>query len=229
LTAAMIPSLLMQALHEKNPYDGFNPAGFKQDLQGWNSERPVFHELIDRVQPRLVIEAGVWKGASAIHMGSYLRRVCPEARLLAIDTWLGSWDFWDRQRKPGLYKALTLRQGFPAVYPQFLFNVLHQKLEEMIIPFPQTSLGACRWLKQQGVTAELIYIDAGHDKEDVAMDLKNYFEILAPGGIIFGDDYADTSAGVAEAVECFAAEKKIPLELKEQNQFWVIEKKTERV
>lgn len=219
----------MQALHEKNPYDGFNPNGLKQDLQGWNSERPLFHELIDRVKPTLVIEAGVWKGASALHMAEHLRRTCPDARLLAIDTWLGSWDFWDRLRKPGLYKALALQHGFPVIYPQFLFNVLQQGLQEMIIPFPQTSLGACRWLKQKGVTAELIYIDAGHDTEDVEMDLKNYFEILAPGGIIFGDDYADPAAGVAEAVECFAHEKKITVELKEQNQFWVIEKNKKRV
>jgi len=225
----MNPSQLMQALHENNPYEAFNPAGLKQDLQGWNSERPVFHELIDRVKPALVIEAGVWKGASAIHMGAYLRKTSPSARLLAIDTWLGSWDFWDRARKPGLYKALALQHGFPAIYPQFLFNVLQQGLQETIIPFPQTSLGACRWLKQQGVTAELIYIDAGHDTEDVEMDLKNYFEILAPGGVIFGDDYADPSAGVAEAVECFAHEQKITVELKEDNQFWVIEKERKRV
>lgn len=225
----MIPSELMKILHEKNPYEAFSPIGFKEDLQGWNSERPIFHHLIDRAKPLLVIEAGVWKGASAIHMGEYLQRTLPHARLLAVDTWLGSWDFWDRTRKPGLYKALALKHGFPVIYPQFIFNVLRRGLQDIIIPFPQTSLGACRWLKQHGVTAELIYIDAGHESDDVGMDLRNYFEILAPGGIIFGDDYADPSAGVAEAVECFAYDKKIAVELREQNQFWVIEKKMERV
>ena len=214
----------MKILHEKNPYDGFDVKGLRFDPQGWNSERPLFRELVDQVRPRLVIEVGTWKGASAIHMGRHLQKKCPQAKILAIDTWLGALEFWERDQNPGLYKALRHRHGRPDIYDQFLFNVLHTGLEEMIIPFPQTALIAARWLSRRGVRAELIYIDGSHDAEDVALDLKNYYAILADGGMIFGDDYNSADGGVRDAVEAFAAKKKLTAAVKESGQFWVVQK-----
>ena len=216
---------LMQALHEKNPYEGFEGHGLHYDPQGWNSERAIFHELLHRVQPRLVIEVGTWKGASAIHMGKYLQKQCPgHAKILAVDSWLGSLEFWEREKNPGLYQALRHRQGFPRVYEQFLFNVIHAGMQEVIIPFPQTSLIAARWLLNRGVRAELIYIDGSHDAEDVALDLKNYYAILANGGMIFGDDYHSEDGGVRQAVGRFAEEHSVAVDLRENGQFWALEK-----
>ena len=61
-------------------------------------------------------------------------------------------------------------------------------------------MGAAGWLKKNNVTAPLIYVDAGHTVEEVLSDLKNYYEILTGGGIIFGDDFGDSSGGVVEIV-----------------------------
>ncbi len=215
---------LFEQLHEKNPYEGFEGKGLRYDPQGWNSERQIFHELIDQVLPNLVIEVGTWKGASAIYMGRHLQKKCPSAKILAVDTWLGALEFWERDQNPGLYKALRHRQGFPSIYDQFLFNVIHAGLQEIIIPFPQTSLIVSRWLSRRGVRAKLIYIDGSHDAEDVALDLKNYYTILADGGMIFGDDYNSADEGVPRAVKQFTAEKRLALTLKENGQFWVIQK-----
>ncbi len=215
---------LMAALHAKNPYDGFDGSLLQTDLQGWNSERPVFQELIERTKPRLIVEVGAWKGASAIFMGRTLQKKYSAAKILAVDTWLGSAEFWDRDGHPGLYKTLRHRHGLPSVYEQFLFNVLQAGLQDMIVPFPQTSLNAARWLARRGVQAELIYIDASHEAEDVALDLKNYFAIVAPGGMIFGDDYGCADSGVASAVRQFAEDHQVAVELKENSQFWTIQK-----
>ena len=219
----------MKALHEKNPYDGFQGEGLRYDPQGWNSERPFFHEIIDSVRPRLVIEVGAWKGASAIFMGRYLQKKYPGAKILAVDTWLGSLEFWEREKNPGLYKALRHGHGFPKIYEQFLYNVRHAGLQDIIIPFPQTSLTASRWLYRRGVLAELIYIDGSHHAEDVELDLKNYFPLLAEGGRIFGDDYCSEDGGVAQSVQRFAQERKLGVLLKENGQFWMIEKGAETV
>ncbi len=147
-----------------------------------------------------------------------------DSRILAIDTWLGSRQFWEPERSPSLYRALRLENGYPQVYRQFMFNVIHSGFAEMIIPFPQTASAASRWLKEKGVLAPLIYIDAGHDEEDVSSDLRNYYEILEPGGMIFGDDLGDPSGNVQKAVTQFFSGKNLTYETRE-DQFWIFNKK----
>ncbi len=210
-------------IHAVDPYVDFDGAGFKLDLQGWNSERPVFRELIELTRPGLILEIGAWKGASAIHMAQTLHELgLTRSKILSIDTWLGSPDCW--QPQSGLYKSLRLKNGYPHLYDQFLFNVIESAWTQTIIPFPQTSLGAACWLKKKSLTAPLIYMDGGHEAEEVLSDLKNYYEILSCGGIIFGDDFGDPSGGVRQAVEAFARMNRLPFETRE-DQFWLFRKK----
>jgi len=214
---------LSARLHAVDPYAAFEGEGLQLDLQGWNSERPVFRELIEALRPGLILEIGAWKGASAIHMARILHELgLGGSRILSIDTWLGSLDCWEP--RSGLYKSLRLKNGYPRLYEQFLFNVIQCGLTQTIIPFPQTSLGAAGWLKKNNVTAPLIYVDAGHTVEEVLSDLKNYYEILTGGGIIFGDDFGDPLGGVCEAVRDFARMKQLLFETRE-DQFWLFRKK----
>jgi hypothetical protein len=74
------------------------------------------------------------------------------------------------------------------VYYQFLANIVQADLQDVIIPFPQTSPIAARWLSQFGVRADLIYIDGSHDEPDVRCDLESYRPLVADGGCLFGDD-----------------------------------------
>ncbi|MDD5217530.1 MAG: class I SAM-dependent methyltransferase [Candidatus Omnitrophica bacterium] len=214
---------LMRAIHSVNPYEGFDTTGFRYDAQGWNSERQVFKDLIDQVCPQLIIEIGSWKGASAIFMGEYLRQKKSSCLILCVDTWLGGLDSWQDPKNSIRYTALKLKQGYPALYYQFLFNVIDRRLTDRIIPFPQTSIIASRWLKQNRVEADLIYIDGSHDEEDVYLDLVHYLELVKKGGVLFGDDYGDAATGVKAAVDRFAGERSLAVEMKE-DQFWVISK-----
>ena len=50
--------------------------------------------------------------------------------------------------------------------------------------------------------ADLIFIDGNHDYDDVRADISHYFPMLAPGGIMFGDDFG--WAGVKKVVNEFA-------------------------
>jgi hypothetical protein len=93
------------------------------------------------------------------------------------------------------------------VYYQFLANVCHKGHQQRVVPFPQTSATAALWLRYFGFTAELIYIDASHEEEDVYADLLAYWEVLAPGGVIFGDDW--TWDGVRLAVLRFTREMRV--------------------
>lgn len=204
----------LEDLHAVNPYENFKP--LPMDLDGWHGDHPIFRDLIHELCPRLIIEVGTWKGMSAIHMADEAKRRTWECKIVCVDTWLGALEFWTNKNDGQRYKSLNLRNGYPSVYYQFLSNVIHNNSQEMIIPFPQTSLIAARWFKANRITADLIYIDASHDQEDVEADIAAYSGVLRPGGILFGDDYGHWP-GVKRAADLYGADVI-------DNNFWKIKK-----
>ena len=127
-------------------------------------------------------------------------------QIVCVDTWLGALEFWTDQNDPERYSNLQLRHGYPSVYYQFLANVCHKGFQDMIVPFPQTASIAALWFRCYGIVADLIYLDASHEEEDVYQDLCNYWAIVANNGVLFGDDYSWD--GVRLAVERFAKEER---------------------
>ena len=195
---------VMRLLHKTNPYDGFDFQAVSYDAHGWGGESPAFRELLSQARPRLIVEVGTWKGASALEMARITRELDLTTQIVCIDTWLGALEFWTDQEDPKRYLSLQLRHGYPTAYYQFLANVCHQGFQDRIIPFPQTASIAALWFRYYGVTADVIYLDASHEEEDVYQDLCNYWELVSERGILFGDDYAWD--GVRLAVDRFAKE-----------------------
>jgi Methyltransferase domain len=195
----------MEALHGKDIYEGFDFGSYLDNPQGWGSDSPAFGKLIDELKPSFIIEVGTWKGGSAITMGKHLKRN-DGGKILCIDTWLGAIEFWENQSDPERYQALRCHHGYPQVYFDFLANVCHAGLQNAVIPFPIHSASAALWLMRHGIKAKMIYIDASHEEDDVYQDLLDYHEIILPGGVLFGDDWA--WAGVQSAVTRFAREQR---------------------
>lgn len=192
-------------LHKVDPYAGFDWQALPFDAHGWGGQSPAFRELIAAQKPRLILEVGTWKGASALEMAAACRDLGLTTQIVCIDTWLGALEFWTDLDDPQRHGSLALRHGYPTVYYQFLANVCHQGHQERITPFPQTSATAALWFRRCGLTADMIYVDASHEEEDVYQDLCSYWEVLARGGVIFGDDWSWD--GVRMAVERFAREE----------------------
>lgn len=191
------------------------------DLQGWNGNSKIFQELIDNTQPQLIIEVGSWKGQSSINMAQHIKSKNIKTKIVCVDTWLGALEFWDElSHTPE--RNLMCKNGYPQIYYQFLSNVVHYGVENIISPFPNTSNIAAKFFKKKNIKAELIYIDASHEYEDVLDDIRNYFDILNKGGVIFGDDYK-TFPGVSKAVDEFAKKNNLSVTIKENN-FWIINK-----
>jgi Methyltransferase domain len=198
---------VMCLLHKANPYEGFNFPSLPFDAHGWGGQSPAFRELISQAKPRLIVEVGTWKGASALEMAGITRDLGLPTQIVCIDTWLGALEFWTDHTDVKRYLSLQLRNGYPSVYYQFLANVCHQGFQDRIVPFPQTASNAALWFRYYGIAADMIYLDASHEEEDVYQDLCNYWEIVADNGLIFGDDYHDWD-GVRLAVDRFAKEEK---------------------
>jgi hypothetical protein len=95
-------------------------------------------------------------------------------------------------------------------------NVVHCGLQDHITPFPVPSSTAAKYFKHIGARPNYIFVDGSHQADDVWIDLNVWWEVLAPGGIIAGDDYRSW-AGVTAAVDRFVREKNLFLEVDHVN------------
>ena len=174
---------LKQKLGFDGIYRGINPACADG---GFFAGEAVFDRLIEVVRPSLIVEVGTWMGHSAIHMSKSSARFAPDTLTICVDTWLGSYEHYFKDE---YLSELALQHGRPTFYAKFLANVVFHGLTKQILPLSVSSSSGCEILQRLGITADLIYIDAGHGYDDVSNDLRNYRNLLSPTGVIFGDDY----------------------------------------
>jgi predicted O-methyltransferase YrrM len=198
-------------------YNNFNP--LPEDTQGWNGDSYIFAKLIHLVNPRHIVEVGSWKGQSSITMAKYIKSIGSDCKITCIDTWLGAEEFWGRF-KDTPERDLMLKNGYPQIYYQFLSNVVHNNVQDVILPLPATSRIGATILQERNQTAQLIYIDASHMYDDVLSDCIEFYGLLDGGGILFGDDFNWDS--VRKAVEEFG--RKIEKEIKTEENFWWLQK-----
>lgn len=220
---------LLKELHFYNPYNGFNPNVYSNAVHGWHGDHPIFYDLFDNLEPKLVLEIGTWKGQSAITMGLAAKELSLDTKIVCVDTWLGSIDFINAAVKDDYDRDTKPIFGYPSVYYEFLTNVVKHNLEDIIIPFPQTSSIACRWLENKKMSFDLIYIDGSNDYRDVIMDLESAWPILKENGVIFGDDYNHHFfTDIKKAVNEFAKKynQQDNFETYDYDLFWLIKKIT---
>ncbi|HVT87923.1 MAG TPA: class I SAM-dependent methyltransferase [Tepidisphaeraceae bacterium] len=222
MTQTPIWQQLMSLIFRDNPYAGFDPSPYPLDLQGWGSQHPNFANVIDEVQPRLIIEVGTWKGGSAIHMAKLMQQRNWPCAILCVDTWLGAMEFWERKDQQNWFPSLRLSNGYPQVYYQFLANVVHSGLQDCILPFPTTSSIAARFFAKYKIQPDMLYLDASHDEIDVYLDLVQLWPSVRPGGILFGDDFTDAWPGLRNAVQNFARQIGMQVEIRDRQ--WMFRK-----
>lgn len=191
-------------------FDADPSPGVQLDLQGWGSHHPIFAKAIHEIQPAEIIEVGSWKGASAIQLTSIARGYQPGVTTICVDTFLGSnatvWT--DRELRQLLPRD---ENGYPALYRQFLHNVVTAGLSDHVFPLPMTSVCAAAVMRAYDVRADLIYLDAGHEHREVLADIGAFWHLLRPGGLLLGDDYSPDWPGVMRAVDEFSSERKLRL------------------
>ena len=190
---------------EHDPYANFNVGRY--DLQGWASTSDAFEKCINDIKPKLIVEVGTWKGASAVHMARTCLKSYDDFEIVCIDTFLGSVEHWTGI-SPYLPKS-SLMFGRAPLYEQFLSNVMHRGYQDWITPLPIDSLNAAHILMTMEFKPDLIYIDAGHEYYSVKHDLYMYSQVLRTGGYIIGDDFFHEPVKLA-AFDTFGEDKVIP-------------------
>ncbi|KQP91340.1 methyltransferase [Methylobacterium sp. Leaf113] len=188
-----------------NPPDDLRPL----DLQGWRSVHPYLDAAITEFRPAVVVEIGVWKGASSLNLARTMAAHGVDGTVIAVDTWLGAVDHW---ADPALFAELVTEHGYPSLYRTFLANVLREGLADRILPLPLDSVNAAELLHLRGVPADVIHLDAGHEEASVMADLRAWWPVLRPGGLLIADDYDRLGGrfpGVTRAVDAFCTEVRV--------------------
>ena len=172
-------------------------------LDGWSPTCRFYENLLQKYQPAsYLIEVGVWKGKSAACLAGALRQAGGGV-LIAVDTWLGALEFWTRSQSHGKRdptRDLYFHHGYPQVYTHFLANIVRAGLERFVIPFPVPSRLANDFLAQlPAAQPGLVHIDAAHEYADAAEDIRMWWALLQPGGLLLGDDFQPAWTGVVRA------------------------------
>ncbi len=174
---------------------------------GWYANGEWIKRLMENNKITTAIEVGSWLGLSTRHIASLLQ---PNGKLYAVDTWEGSVDH---------YNNSEWIEMIPTLYEQFLSNMIHEKLTNIVIPIKMTSLKAAKFLLEKITKVDLVYIDAEHDTYSVLHDLDSYWPYIKNNrGILCGDDWWHDPVKVA--VRIFAEFYKLTIYASDN--FWFV-------
>jgi hypothetical protein len=167
-------------------WDDIDQAELIEDDQSHLADAEVLARMIAHVRPEHVVEIGSWKGHSANFMADRCRELGLPARIVCVDTFLGSAEHW---ALPHLLPSLHRRNGRATLYERFLANTLARGNRDRLFPLPLDSANAAAVLGAFNFRADLIYVDGGHGYENVCADINAYWPLLSERGLLFGDDY----------------------------------------
>ncbi len=156
------------------------------DVLGWFHHEHTLLPLLIQERPLVCVEVGSFRGASALPQALTMSEW--GGRLTCIDPWLDV---------PSSYESM--RENLVR------YGVVNCELWRM------TSLEAAeQWKGEAREAPEWVYIDGSHEERDVAADLAAWWTLLAPGGIILGDDYGNPDwPGVTAVWNAFGQGKRL--------------------
>ena len=156
------------------------------------------------------IELGVWKGYSSeifLQKAKYLHLVDS----WSVEPFMGLSEFGTYDDYLKRYEKMVgsnKPEDFQEYYDDIFRSVVNKFKDK------QVKIHRCNtnvFFEYFDEKVDWIYIDASHSFDGCLFDLQNSFNIVKPGGSIFGDDYGN-KIGVVQAVDAFIAETGLVLD-----------------
>ena len=197
----------------------------------------LIRESIEETDTDFWLEIGSMFGGSAIKTAKVANSLKKDISIICIDPFCGDVSMWEHniflknQRERGFIAKnsiyLDLDGCRPTLMDKFLGNVISEGFEKTILPLPTTSMVGMRLLERFREDKKIdrgpgvIYLDSAHEWYETYIELVTAWRILAPGGILIGDDY-DWPA-VNHDVNKFARDYKVKI-LEKEKAHWMIKK-----
>lgn len=203
-------ALLQTIWRGQNPFLNYPTRLYRQDQQGWGSTRRYLTDAVEMLRPSVVVEVGVWKGASVISLASKMREMNLDGVVVAVDTWLGAWDHWTSDE---WFAHLNFNNGFPALYHTFAANIIGEALQDYVLPLQLDSINAANVMRHYNLSVDVVHIDGGHDYHAVTSDLREWWPMIRPQGVLIGDDYPHWPEVKKAFDDFFSGQGKFPFEV----------------
>lgn len=223
--------LVDKLYYGKDPLQGFSETydvdkeKDTHDLFAWNSQHEYLTDSIDKLDAKWILELGVWKGGSAIHMAKKLKEN-GEGVVVCVDTWLGCQLLFNHL---GVQSSLKKQFGRPDIWKSFYANVIHFGVQDYILPLHLSSIEGLRLLNGKHRNGfrfyfDLIHHDATHVSPYLYHDLLECRDLMVKNCHIIVDDYFRSGApqydaqdfeGVIADTDRFKEEFKYQMETKQ--------------
>lgn len=150
-------------------------------IPGWMTPGELQWLAEQASQHTSIVEIGSWRGRSCRAMADN-----SEATIFCVDTWdddaVGYAGWWTEKDPAGMYAQ-----------KDWLFNEFKNHLSDHIgpnvVPVRMDSISAANFLSYNMMKFDMIFIDAGHNYEEVIKDIIHWKPLLKPGGLLCGHDY----------------------------------------
>ena len=192
----------------------------------------LIEHLLDITDAKLIVEVGAFIGGSTMLLAKAIEKRTLSGKapgtLVTIDPFVGDVQMWfnllgppragrkfimgPAYTNPAHDRFLFMQGGRPHIFEQFMVNILEDKMQHIVLPLVTTAtvglVGLQRLQSVRGTPqVDALYLDSSHEEDDTLAELKLAWNVLRPGGLLFGDDYDQYWPGVREAVFKFAKAK----------------------
>lgn len=161
---------------------------FYDQIQGWfNFADPYRRAVREASDGAVFVELGCWKGKSAVFLGVEVINSGKAISVHYVDHWGGS-NEPEHKTDPDLERVFGL----------FMDNIERLHGLDCMVHRGRTVDVAADF---EDGSVDFIWVDAGHEYDEVLADIKAWWPKLRVGGVMGGDDYP--MIGVKSAVEEF--------------------------
>jgi len=176
---------------QKSVFDGIEVQRNPGQITGWMADEfprnfEQFEKSYNKDDILTVIEVGTWKGLSANTMANICKAYHVNAKIVCIDTWLGSPEHMEGESASYGMQRIN---GIPTLFMEFAQNTKTARNNDIIYPFPISSVQGAIYLERKNMVADMIYIDAGHEYDSVLLDIKSFWPMVKSGGRMVCDDW----------------------------------------
>jgi predicted O-methyltransferase YrrM len=137
-------------------------------------------------RPITVMEIGSWAGGSAMSLAEAIKRYNQgHGLVICVDPWKPYFESFQLKEDPA-YQIMTEALEKEQIFDLFLHNIKAAGHDDIV----RTCRGTAKDIVPLFGDAlfDLIYLDGDHAYEKVVADLQGCMRLVAPGGILCGDD-----------------------------------------
>lgn len=158
-----------------------------ESIPGYADFTDFYAEAVRAARPGAVlVEVGVGVGRSLAFLAVEAANANKGLRVIGVDSFA-------HENFPGVPRGRTQREHF---------EWCTAPIRDLFEFLETTSVDAASLMRSSGLNPDLVFIDASHDLHSVFADCCAWWETLAPGGTLAGDDY--DMIGVRAGVHQFA-------------------------